>query len=121
MAYTPTTWKSGDIVTSAKLNKLETAAAPYVVTFTLDYEDDPPSATADKTLAEIETAWNAGMVIYFDVDGYTIPASRKYDGESASWIATGTEYQAQYLTVTQGIVDADGAYYLWGEYTMTSG
>lgn len=69
MSYTPTTWATGDTVTSAKLNNMETgisnAANVFVVTLTptaLDY-----SGTMDKTVAEIYSAYTAGKRIVFRV------------------------------------------------------
>ena len=61
MSYTPTNWKTGDVVTSAKLNKLEQGVADaglgaLVATFTLS-----ESGTAcDKTYAEIDAAYQNG-------------------------------------------------------------
>lgn len=119
MAYTPTTWKSGDIVTSAKLNKLETAAAPFIVTFTPNYEDNPPSATADKTLAEIETAWNAGMVVYFDMDGTIVTAERETTDDATVWKATSADYQTTLISAASGYIDAENVGYSWHEFDVT--
>ena len=67
MAYTPTAWETGDVVTAAKLNKIEggvdTASNPFIVTLTptaLDY-----SGTMDKTVGEIYEAWLAGKKVIF--------------------------------------------------------
>ena len=76
MAYTPTTWATGDVVTSEKLNKMETGInnnGLFVVTFTLnDYDSGSAisgSGTADKTMAEIYQAWENGSNIIGVVDG----------------------------------------------------
>lgn len=51
MAYEPTTWKSGDVVTSAKLNKIEAGIASGGVLVVTDTE-----GTLDKTWQEIHDA-----------------------------------------------------------------
>lgn len=64
MSYTPTTWKSGDVVTSAKLNKMESgieSATPYIVSMLWD--EDTEKNYLDKTANEIITAMQAGVVI----------------------------------------------------------
>ena len=63
MSYEPTVWKSGDIVTSAKLNKLEqgVAAGGSGVGFlkvSIDTE-----GTLDKTWQEIYDALSAGYFV----------------------------------------------------------
>lgn len=61
MAYEPTIWKSGDVVTSAKLNKIEqgiAGAGIFIVNADMDENDD---ITLDKTLAEIIAAYKAGQ------------------------------------------------------------
>lgn len=50
MAYTPTNWKSGDVVTSAKLNKLEQGVADCLSVVTI-YEDGG-SLAADMSLTD---------------------------------------------------------------------
>ena len=56
MAYTPTVWKTGDVITEAKLNKAEegiASASDEVLVVTITWGEDYDSATLDKTLAEI--------------------------------------------------------------------
>lgn len=69
MAYTPTAWETGDVVTAAKLNKIEggvdTANNPFIVTLTPTSEDF--SGTMDKTIAEIVAAYEAGKQIVFEL------------------------------------------------------
>ena len=62
MSYTPNNWKSGDVVTSAKLNAMEQGIADasggggvLVVTNT--------DGTLDKTAGEIMTAAETGLVL----------------------------------------------------------
>lgn len=56
MAYNPTTWKRGDIVTSEKLNNIESgiveANVVPVITFTMDVEAN--EIACDKTYAELK-------------------------------------------------------------------
>lgn len=65
MAYTPTEWQSGDIVTSAKLNKIEQGIAGagggiMYVTISYDESEGEPVYSADNTLDEIIAAVGAG-------------------------------------------------------------
>lgn len=86
MAYTPTTWKSGDVVTSAKLNKLETGVANAGGVFRVLFTDNG-SWECEKTFAEVLEAYNAGMRIYAQVSSdqdafgemlYTVSESEQY-------------------------------------------
>lgn len=69
MSYTPTNWQAGDKVTATKLNNMESginvAVNPFIVTLTPTAEDF--SGTMDKTVAEINTAYEAGRRIVFRV------------------------------------------------------
>lgn len=51
MSYTPNTWKSGDVVTSAKLNNIESGIVNSVLVVTADENN-----ALDHTYAEIEAA-----------------------------------------------------------------
>lgn len=65
MPYEPTNWKSGDVVTSAKLNKIEAGIASggvFVVTDT--------AGTLDKTWKEIQ---DVAFAVIKTVDGRTLP------------------------------------------------
>lgn len=67
MSYTKKTWQSGDTVTSSALNNMEggidAAANPFIVTLTPTAEDF--SGTMDKTVAEINAAYETGRTIVF--------------------------------------------------------
>lgn len=65
MAYEPTNWKTGDVVTSAKLNKLEqgVAAGSGVLVVTATEDDDTGVLTLDKTASEIYGAMKSGGVL----------------------------------------------------------
>ena len=74
MAYTPNTWKSGDVVTSNKLNNIEQGIAASGVLFAAYDVTDPDAGTCDKTFAEISAAITAGAYVVATVEleeGYT--------------------------------------------------
>ena len=56
MSYEPTTWKDGDLVTSAKLNKLENGVAAAGGASILIANIDIETNTLDKTWQEIHDA-----------------------------------------------------------------
>lgn len=53
MAYEPTVWKSGDVVTSAKLNKIEQGIANAILKVNITIDEQTGVATLDKTWQEI--------------------------------------------------------------------
>ena len=65
MSYTPTNWQTGDTITAEKLNNMEggieNAINPFIVTLTPTLQDY--SGTMDKTVAEINAAYEAGQEI----------------------------------------------------------
>ena len=69
MSYEPTNWKTGDVVTSAKLNKLENGVADAggVLAVHSVYEDE--NRVLDKTWNEIYIALNAGCYVSIVDDG----------------------------------------------------
>lgn len=63
MSYTPTEWKTGDVITADKLNNIEQGivdAGVLVVTFSMP---DPYTTTADKTYEEIVSAIESGKAV----------------------------------------------------------
>lgn len=75
MSYTPNTWKSGDVVTSAKLNNIEQGianAAPMIVHNNND--------TLDKTWQEIHDA--APLVWLFNGESYAPLAKINSEGNN---------------------------------------
>ena len=64
MAYTPTNWKAGDTVTSAKLNKMEQGIANGSGTLIVHMINGENASTLDKTWQEIYDA--APNVILYD-------------------------------------------------------
>ena len=72
MAYTPTVWKTGDVITAEKLNKAEqgiAAASDAVFYVTFTYDELTETTTADKTMAEIEEAISAGKAVFCKLTG----------------------------------------------------
>lgn len=99
MAYEPTNWRTGDVVTSAKLNKIEQGIASggsdmFIVTLTGIYDESTGTSTysADKTFAEIDAAFRARKAVYLrDVDPedetyvqWFPPAKATSDGSAVS-------------------------------------
>lgn len=64
MSYTPTEWKKGDIVTSEKLNKLETGVADAGGGGGGALICEDTSGTLNKTAGEIVEAIMAGIPVY---------------------------------------------------------
>lgn len=64
MAYEPTNWKTGDVVTSAKLNKLEqgVAAGSGVLVVQMTVDEAANRGTLDKTWQEIHDAAQNSLV-----------------------------------------------------------
>ena len=85
MSYDPTNWKTGDVVTSAKLNKLEQGVAGACGVLIVTDTD----GTLDKTWQEIYDAQFA--VIKKDDDGerYAYPVIGVYE-DSGEYIAAAT-------------------------------
>ena len=78
MSYEPTTWKSGDTVTSAKLNKIEQGIANaggggggsnvVVVGIAVTRNNDESvTVTSDKTFAELKTAYEGGAILICNI------------------------------------------------------
>ena len=61
MSYEPTNWKTGDVVTSAKLNKLENAVAGAGGVLVVNINNQ--SGALDKTWQEIHDALMAGYYV----------------------------------------------------------
>ncbi len=64
MPYEPTNWKSGDVVTSAKLNKLEAGVVNAGSVMVINYNGD-----TFPTFEEILTALKAGTLVMVVDDG----------------------------------------------------
>lgn len=66
MSYTPNTWKSGDVVTSAKLNNIENGIASAVLKVNAIMDEQTGTMTLDKTWQEINDAGFAVMALPYD-------------------------------------------------------
>lgn len=66
MAYTPTTWTTGDTVTSTKLNKIENgiANAGSALICASSYDSQQNEYVLDKTVLEIYEALIGGVPVY---------------------------------------------------------
>jgi len=94
MSYTPTVWKSGDVVTSAKLNKLENGVAAAgggsveIIHATVDYEHAESETEfpliIDKTAEEIAAAETTILIVNEDGTSFTLNPTQAFDGEG-SW------------------------------------
>lgn len=79
MAYEPTAWKSGDVVSTAKLNKLENGVANAVLIVHADVD-----GKLDKTWAEMRNAYFAAIVFDNGLHVY-VDYPSEYEGGAASW------------------------------------
>lgn len=89
MAYEPTNWKTGDVVTSAKLNKIEQGIADGGVLVV----NRDSSGTLDKTWQEILDA-DVAFVVYTDGDG-----NHRREFVSELYILNGAYYMGTVLFI----------------------
>lgn len=75
MSYSPTTWESGDTITSAKLNKMERGIANagggssvVVVGIEVANTEGGTTVTVDKTFAEMKTAHEGGAIMLCNIE-----------------------------------------------------
>lgn len=69
--YTTTNWQDGDVITAAKLNKLEDglkSAECKVFAVKVAYDSDGGIYTPDKTFAEVQALLSDGYIPLYDVD-----------------------------------------------------
>ena len=110
MSYTPTTWATGDTVTSAKLNNMETGIADLNLVIVNFEMQSGNTAIMDKTIPEICTAFNSGKRIYLygEVNGTTfkLPVIEIFEaGNITDFVAFGL---APYdMTFLLGVVIGD--------------
>ena len=101
MAYTPTTWAEGDLITAQKLNKIEggiqeagASGGPLMCTITDNYGD----YTLNKTAGEVMAAVNSGapvMAIYVDGSVYITYILFKAEDDSS----VGDGYTFTFMTM----------------------
>ena len=70
MAYSPTEWKTGDVVTSAKLNKIEQGIADGVMVVQVNFDAQTEEYTFATKAGDIYNAWMSGAAVI--VDGATM-------------------------------------------------
>lgn len=86
--YEKTNWQTGDTITADKLNHMESgienANNPFIVTLTPTAQDF--SGTMDKTVAEIQAAYNSGKKIIFHMTalGITVDMPINYTDNNGS-------------------------------------
>lgn len=66
MSYTPTNWKAGDTVTSAKLNKMEQGIANNILIVGITMDEETEKKVMNKTWQEIFDADYAICMEYAD-------------------------------------------------------
>ena len=113
--YEPTNWKTGDVVTSAKLNKLEKGVedSGLAVHLTITQEGGTMTVTLDKTYRQIVTAIENGfmpILLSEDDGGYSLDTIAMFYQDSgeyaiqtrASSLTFKTATEDGYPTFTQG-------------------
>lgn len=97
MSYEPTNWKTGDVVTSAKLNKLENGVANSgdILKVAVNYNEADGTNTMDKTFREIFTALSNGMIIILYQDGFIDGVD--YNANSSLILTASTVYDETVL------------------------
>lgn len=63
MSYTPTDWKTGDVITAEKLNNMEAGISDGQQLYVLSLIQEETQDRLDKTFGEIKSAVQAGKVI----------------------------------------------------------
>lgn len=103
MAYTPTTWNTGDDVTATKLNKIENgianAGSAVIVTET--------NNTLDKTFAEIYDLVHSGTPCYI----------KRIDGGAQSDLDSYYTYNIQLMPIV-AIFKYDASYRIYASHAM---
>lgn len=83
MAYTPTTWNTGDDVTATKLNKLENGVANAGSVLICNCSNNGSNYVLDKTVQEIYDALGSGTPVYIKYIYGVLPTNYV----SHSWFA----------------------------------
>lgn len=136
MSYTPTEWKSGDTVTSAKLNKIEQGIANNnIIIETCEYYEEEPDGYTNylfksvHTLTEIaewckagkqvffcfpnQHKWTWGKTEYKPIIGYEFDESDEYGIEcnimipNSSSVLSATESSSYYISGMHHDYDTD--------------
>ena len=67
MAYTPTVWATGDVITAVKLNKLENGVAAIDGVMVVPAEEEDDTVTLTATYAEIAAAMTANIPVFIKI------------------------------------------------------
>lgn len=102
MSYEPTNWKTGDVVTSAKLNKIENgiagAVGNMIVHETVTKDGNTTICTLDKTWKEINDVFMAGGGVYI-MNNYTGSQDTGYIRRFITYVGSGEEPSGAYYIV----------------------
>lgn len=95
MAYTPTEWKCGDVITAEALNKLEGGVAEAIeccsggsnelLVVNVTYDEATDRLVADKTYMEIYYSIANNMNVIFHGPNDSTSASRLHGSDIISW------------------------------------
>lgn len=113
MQYEKSTWQSGDVITSAKLNNMEDGIDKLnYFDINFEFTETPGEATLDKTLAEVQAAHEAGQKVWLTgyIDGAGVRA------EVTGFVYNGNSLEAWTANITE---DTDG--YPTGIYLVVGG
>ena len=66
MAYEPTDWKTGDVVTSTKLNKIEQGIADGVMIVQVNFDAQTEEYSLATKAGDIYNAWMSGAAVTVD-------------------------------------------------------
>ena len=121
MAYTPTVWANGDVITATKLNKAENgiaaaaAASDALFVLNVDMAADGQSATIDKTLAELSAAFGAAENVFVCSGGFIFvdmhfSQDDEYDGVT---LGLPTVVNTNVVITPYDFLDVDGVL-TWG-------
>ena len=99
MAYEPTVWKSGDVVTSAKLNNIENGIASAVLKANANIDQQTGAMTLDKTWQEILDANYAVIAVPHGNDGFEFAlvtgVSRVTNDDVTSYFVYGVSFSPE--------------------------
>ena len=121
MAYTPNTWATGDVVTSAKLNNIEQGIANSVFIVNFTWNEGTETYSADKTYAEVAAAYAAGIPVFAWLEGDALVGmyERENQFEAHSVYATISESSAQLGIEVLTLKSDDTVTEEYGEYTLS--
>ena len=109
MSYDKNTWAKGDVITAAKLNNMEdgiesASAGGGIVLVNISTEDGE-TFTADKTFAELLTAFNSGDLVLYQLMGTY--GFLYYHDEGSEFIGTSMDFSNPSLTIYKVWYDAE--------------